>query len=231
MFITSFELRELGSTSYINDLPLVRSLLGAGPVKLNSPVTFLVGENGSGKSTLLEALAVAMRFNAEGGSRNVTFSRPTSVSELHHWLAVQRFRNPRDGYFFRAESMYLLYTYMYKEVIDLSMHFHSHGEILMKLVRERLHPGGLFIMDEPESGLSPDTLMELVGRISILAEKGAQFIIATHSPLLLTVPGAQILQLSDGHLEEVAFADSDLVAAYREFLGDPHGTAEFLCEP
>ena len=104
MFITGIKLDEIGTTSYINELPVVRHLLTIPRVNLTTPVTFVVGENGSGKSTLVEAIAVGSGFNAEGGTRQVTFSTMNTESELHYWLTVVRAKNPTGGFFLRADS-------------------------------------------------------------------------------------------------------------------------------
>ena len=232
MFVRSFSLPELGTTSYIADLPVVRSLLASEPVTVDTPVSFFVGENGSGKSTLLEALAVAMRFSPEGGSRNANFSTPAAVSELHKWLRVTRSRNPRDGYFLRAESMYRAFSYL--DSVNTGqgplLHHLSHGESTMELLRHRFHGNSLYFLDEPESGLSFETSIELRDRITELAAQDAQFFIATHSPIVLQVPGAQIIEITDVGIQPVNYDDCELVAAYREFLADPHGTAAFLVE-
>lgn len=230
MFVRSFSLPELGADTYVSNLPVVRALLESGPISVDKPVTFFVGENGAGKSTLLEALAVGMRFGAEGGSRNANFSRPDAVSELHHWLRITRSRNPRDGYFLRAESMYRAYSYL--DSINSGqgplLHAMSHGESTMELVRNRFHGVGLYFLDEPESGLSLETSLELRDRITGLAAQDAQFLIATHSPIVLQVPDARILEISENGILPTSYDECELVAAYREFLGDPHGTAQFL---
>lgn len=231
MFIRSFSLPALETDSYVADLPVVHALLKQ-EVLVDTPVTFFVGENGSGKSTLLEALAVAMRFSPEGGSRHANFGGQESVSELHHWLRIVRSKNPRDGYFLRTESMYRAYTYL--DSVNTGqgplLHHMSHGESTTELVRNRFHGQGLYFLDEPESGLSFSTSIELCERITELANKGAQFFIATHSPLLLQSPEARILEISEAGINPVSYDDCELVAAYREFLADPHGTAAFLVE-
>lgn len=232
MFIKSFEILELPADSYLADLPVVQALLACGPIITTTPVTFFVGENGAGKSTLLEALAVAMRFSPEGGSRNANFASLDSVSDLHAGLKIVRTRNPRDGYFLRAESMYRAYTYL--DSVNTGqgplLHNMSHGESTMELARNRFHSNGLYFLDEPESGLSFDTSTQLRDRIAELAGRGAQFFIATHSPILLQVPGATILEISEKGITPVSYDKCELVEAYREFLADPAGTAEFLCE-
>ncbi|MEJ5998548.1 AAA family ATPase [Corynebacterium sp. H130] len=229
MFIRSFSLPSLETHSYVAHLPVVQAL-STQEVLVDTPVTFFVGENGSGKSTLLEALAVAMRFSPEGGSRHANFSGRESVSELHQWLRIVRSKNPRDGYFLRAESMYRAYSYL--DSVNTGqgplLHHMSHGESTMELVRHRFHGQGLYFLDEPESGLSFATSIELRERIEELAGQGAQFLIATHSPILLQIPGARILEISETGIDPVSYNDCELVAAYREFLADPHGTAAYL---
>lgn len=231
MFIRAFSLPELHDDTYLADLPVVQSLLGREAITVDTPVTFFVGENGSGKSTLLEGLAVAMRFSPEGGSRHANFSSTASVSNLHEWLRITRTMNPKDGYFVRAESMYRAYTYL--DSVNTGngplLHAMSHGESTMELVRHRFHGRGLYFLDEPESGLSFDTSVELRDRITDLATQGAQFFIATHSPIVLQVPGARILEISERGINPVTYDNCELVAAFREFLADPHGTAAYLC--
>ncbi|MFV8380771.1 AAA family ATPase [Corynebacterium hindlerae] len=230
MFVSGVSLPAFTSGTYVDDLPVVTALRAHGALRFTTPITFIVGENGSGKSTLLEAIAVSLGFSPEGGSRNMNFSGVDAVSELHRYLTVTRPRNPRDGYFVRAESMYRAYTYLDKinDGRQPLMHPNSHGEATMELVRHRFHGSGLFLMDEPESGLSFDTSVELAGKIEKLAAQGAQFIIATHSPILLGIPGAQILEITENGLGFVPYDECELVQAYREFLADPHGTAQYL---
>ncbi|AKK03570.1 AAA family ATPase [Corynebacterium epidermidicanis] len=237
-FISGFELSELEpgeDNAYLRQLPIVKSLLGAGRIDFTSSVTFLVGENGAGKSTLVEALAVGMRFNPAGGTRNSLFSSADTVSELHYWLRIFRSRNPRDGYFLRAEAMNKVFSYydapgFYDPRFGPRMHTMSHGESSLHLLKNRFHANGLYLLDEPESGLSPDSQIVAAARIADLARRGAQFIIATHSPIILAVPGAEILEIRDGALTRVSYEETSLVEATREFIDDPLGTAAYLCE-
>ena len=171
---------------------------------LHPQVTFLVGENGSGKSTLIEAIAVAVGFNAEGGSRNFRFSTRASESELHSVLRIVRgARRPRTGFFLRAESFFNVASV----VDDLgvqnsyggkSLHERSHGEAFLALVNERFGPDGLYIMDEPEAALSPQRQLSLLAAFErMVRQDRSQLLVATHSPILLAYPKAKIYLLDD----------------------------------
>jgi predicted ATPase len=217
-------------SDYPFSLPAVRNLE---QVSMHPSVNFLVGENGSGKSTLLEAIAVAWGFNAEGGSRNFAFATRNSHSQLHRYLRLVRgVRRPRDNYFLRAESFYNVATEI--ERLDAesggppiigayggkSLHEQSHGESFMTLVMERFRGSGLYLLDEPEAALSPSRQLALLARIHQLAMAGSQFIIATHSPLLLAFPGALILSLEAKGIREVTYEETEHFVVTRRFLQD-----------
>ncbi|MEJ5929082.1 AAA family ATPase [Corynebacterium sp. H128] len=236
MFLRSIRLRDYPGHSYIRDLPVTRALLSGEPMLFDVPVTFIVGENGSGKSTLVEAIAVALGFNAEGGSKNMNFGTVNTASDLHSSLELVRSRNPRDGYFFRAETHYNIASEYDRQANALggmpppggkSLHAMSHGESVFQIIEHRFHSFGLFILDEPEAGLSPLRQLALLARIHELAAAGAQFIIATHSPVLLAVPDARIYQISESGIAAVTFDECENVQLTREFLGD---TGEFVAE-
>lgn len=219
---------------YLAGLPVVTALTGDG-LEFTASVTVLTGENGVGKSTLLEALAVGMGTNPEGGSRHARFaSIGQSVSPLHHWLTLSRRRNPRDAFFLRGETFLNLAGYYAglepaprgPQMDDLEQM--SHGQSLMALLERRLHTGGLFFLDEPEAGLSVLHQLEVMGRLHHLAAAGSQIIMATHSPVLLAVPGAQLLEISPEGVRPCGFEDTEAVRAAREFIADPEGTAAFL---
>jgi predicted ATPase len=216
---------------YPFSLPAVRELF---ELPFHPAVTYLVGDNGSGKSTLLEAVAVAAGFNAEGGSRNFTFSTRASHSELHRYLRLSRgYKRPRDGYFLRAESFYnvaseidrmdeepgrsapIRWSYGGK-----SLHAQSHGESFMSLLTERLSGAGLYIFDEPEAALSPSRQLAALVRIHQLVQKGAQFIVATHSPILMAYPDAQIFLLGGDSIRPIAYEDTEHFTVTRDFLND-----------
>ena len=195
-------------------------------------MTLFAGENGSGKSTLVEAIAVAAGFNAEGGSRNVTVSTRASHSVLHkHLRLVRGARRPRTGYFLRAESFFNVATYL--EGLDgglapyggTPLHEQSHGESFISLLKHRFGPGGLYILDEPEAALSLGGNLALMRRMHDLVGEGSQFIVSTHSPILLGYPDAKIYVLSGAGLTETPYEETEVVALTRSFLQD---RGEFL---
>ncbi|TMG39978.1 MAG: AAA family ATPase [Chloroflexi bacterium] len=209
--------------AYPFSIPAIRQL---DELRLDPHVTLFAGENGSGKSTLVEAIAVAAGFNAEGGSRNVTVSTRPSHSVLHqHLRLVRGTRRPRTGYFLRAESFFNVATYL--EDIPESvawyggrLHEKSHGESFISLVTNRFGPNGLYILDEPEAALSLRGNLALIRRMHDLVADGSQFIISTHSPILLGYPGATIYVLSDAGIVETRYEDTEVVELTRSFLDD-----------
>ena len=188
---------------YPFSIPAIRQL---DELELDPHVTLLAGENGSGKSTLVEAIAVAAGFNAEGGSRHTTVSTRPSHSVLYKFLRLVRgARRPRTGYFLRAESFFNVATYV-EELRDpgaamrhggIALHERSHGESFITLVTHRFGPNGLYVLDEPEAALSPRGVLALIRRMHDLVAEGCQFIVSTHSPILLGYPGAKIYVLSE----------------------------------
>ena len=193
-------------------------------IRLTNPVTFFVGENGSGKSTLLEAIAVACGFNPEGGTRNYNFSTYDSHSELCDAIRLVRgVRRAEWGYFLRAESFYNVAT---KEDEysrgpgGIPQHYHekSHGESFLQLVQNTFRPNGLYLLDEPEAALSPQRQLTLLMEIDRCARTGAQFIIASHSPILLGIPDAQILTFDEGPIHPCAYEDTDSYQVTEVFI-------------
>ena len=180
---------------YPFSLPVLRSLER---LELHPAVTFFVGENGLGKSTLLEALAVGCGFNAEGGTKNFNFGTRESHSQLHRFLQIARGHpRPQTGYFFRAESFFNVATEIEKLGVgssygERSLHEQSHGESFLALVMNRFSGNGLYLLDEPEAALSPQRQLAVMTRMHHLVQQKSQFIIATHSPLLMAYPEAWI---------------------------------------
>lgn len=223
--------RHADTGRYPFTLPVVAHLADSG-LELQPGVTFLVGDNGTGKSTLVEALAVAAGFNAEGGSQSFRFATRATESSLGDCLVLRWKGKPRTGFFLRAESFYNVATEIENlERVDpgllpayggRSLHERSHGESFLDLVIHRFGPQGLYFLDEPEAALSPRGCLALVRRIGELAEQGCQFVIATHSPIVLAVPGARILQIAEeGDVEQVSYDEAEPVVLYREFLAAP----------
>jgi len=209
------------------DLPAVQGVRDA-PLDLDHDVVFLVGENGSGKSTLMEGMAVALGLNPEGGSQHMTFATRESHSPLHDALRVTRgARRPRSRYFLRAESFYNVATLVDEipEALNahggVSLHARSHGESFLALVNHRFGPHGLYLLDEPEAALSPTGLLALIRRMHDLAADGSQFIVATHSPMLMAYPDACIYALDDGGIAPIAFEDTEHFQLTRAFLQAP----------
>ena len=232
--------RALPDGSYLNDLPAIRWLLEGNRLELDAPVTFLVGENGTGKSTLLEGIAVACGFNPEGGTRNFSFSTRDTHSELGEHLTVSRTRYPRDGFFLRAESFYNAASYLeeaYRSEFaagwetpygDRSLHRCSHGEGFLALVQNRFGGHGLYLLDEPESALSPARLLTLMGQMRLLIREDSQFIIATHSPILMAYPGARLYQLTEEGIGQVDYRQTEHYCLTKNFLNDPDRMLRYL---
>lgn len=216
---------------YPFNIPAIRAL---DSLEFHADVTFLVGENGSGKSTLIEAIALKMGFGAEGGTRNLQFSTTESTSNLHQYLYLQRsLKPPSDYYFLRAESFYNVATYM-EETGYLrgyggkSLHAQSHGESFMATLTLKLQGHGFYILDEPEAALSPSRQLAALVAIHDLVERDSQFIIATHSPILMAYPNAKILLLSETGIEEVAYRETEHYRVTKSFLDDPERMIQLL---
>lgn len=203
-------------------LPAVRRLE---TLEIHSKVTFFVGENGTGKSTLIEAIAIAAGFNAEGGSKNFRFSTRRSESELHEYLRVVRgIRREKDGFFLRAESYFNVATEVDRLGIQTyyggkSPHEQSHGESFLNLARDRFFGEGLYILDEPEAALSPARQLAF---LKILDEqvkkKGSQFIIATHSPIIMAYPDATLYLLTPEGISPVKYEATEHFKITSDFL-------------
>jgi predicted ATPase len=226
---------------YPFSLPVVRHL---DTLELHSAVTFLVGENGSGKSTLMEALAVAWGFNPEGGTKNFRFGTRASHSALHAYLRlVKGVRRPRDGFFLRAESLFnlaseiehldedptagppIINSYGYR-----SLHEQSHGESFFAVMVNRFGGDGFYVLDEPEAALSPSRQLAMLCRIHQLVRKRSQFVIATHSPILMAYSNARIYQIGAGGLEQVSLEDTEHFVVAKRFLNDPQQQLARLLE-
>ena len=197
--------------SYLRGIPALRDLQ---ELAFCAPVTFFVGENGSGKSTLLEAVAVAAGFNPEGGTRNYSFSTYDSHSELCGALRLSRgIRRMRSGFFLRAESFYNVATAeeeYSRGPGGIPQHYHekSHGESFLAMAQNYFRGDGLYLLDEPEAALSPQRQLTLLAEIDRCAEEGAQFLIATHSPILLGLPGAEILSFDGGEIRPCQYEET-----------------------
>lgn len=202
------------------NIPAVRTLQ---TLEFHADVTFFVGENGSGKSTILEAIALALGFGAEGGTMNVQLNTVGERSPLAPHLRMSRsVRRPRDSYFLRAESFYNVATYMDRQIGSASyggdLHARSHGEAFMSVLLHKFRGNGLYLLDEPEAALSPNRQLAALRAIHQLVEQQSQFIIVTHSPILLAYPGAKILAFDATGISEMAYEDTEHYAVTRDFL-------------
>ncbi|WP_315118512.1 AAA family ATPase [uncultured Clostridium sp.] len=202
-------------------------------LEFHRKVTYMVGENGTGKSTILEAIAVAYGFNPEGGTRNFNFSTRDTHSDLHKNLKlVKGFKRPNDGFFLRAESFYNMATNIdeinaFSSYGGVSLHSQSHGESFLSVIRNRFSGNGLYILDEPEAALSPSRQMSLMAIMHELIQKGSQFIIATHSPIIMSYPDSIIYELSEG-IKEVKYKDTEHYKLTKTFLDNPEKMLKML---
>ncbi len=235
--------RPLDKGSYLCNLPAVKHLIGRGELEFNKKVTFFVGENGTGKSTLIEAIAVAFGFNPEGGSRNFTFSTSATHSQLCEHIMLSKQDIPKDGFFLRAESFYNVASnideldrqpaasgFIINSYGGVSLHRQSHGESFMSLVQNRFGPKGLYILDEPEAALSPTRLLTLITEIDRLVKNDSQFVIATHSPILMAFPDADIYEFSQNGINLVDYRDTEHYKVTKAFISDPERMLKMLLE-
>jgi predicted ATPase len=243
-FVYGFELSprdDYDPDAYPFNLPAFR---GLSQMKFHPNVTFIVGENGAGKSTLVEAIAMAQNLNPEGGSKDHAFATKDTHSLLHRHLRMQRnTTRPWDSFFMRAESFYQLSSYLdetarhstnpnpYARVGGTSLHALSHGQSFMAIFEHRLDDGGLYIMDEPEAALSPNRQLTFLARLHQLVRQASQFIIATHSPIILAYPNATIYELSEHGISEVAYDDLEHIRVTRSFLQRPQTFLDVLLSP
>ena len=225
---------------YPFNLPAIYNL---STLEFHPRVTFIVGENGAGKSTVLEAIAIAYGFNPEGGTKNFNFSSKDTHSELdEHIKLIKGVRLPKDGFFFRAESFYNVATNIdYLNSIDRrpsflnmyggkSLHAQSHGESFFSIFVNRFSGYSLYILDEPEAALSPSRQMAMIRRIHQLVESNCQFIIATHSPIIMAYPDAVIYEISGSNINEVDYYETEHYQTMRAFFDNPKRIIDMLTE-
>ena len=211
---------KIDADSYLRNIPTIKDLQS---LELSNSVTFFVGENGSGKSTLLEAIAVAWGFNPEGGTKNYNFSTYDSHSDLHDAIRlVKGYKKAGWGYFLRAESFYNVATMEeeYEEYLSDRYHEKSHGESFLAMLQKQMKPNGLYIFDEPEAALSPQRQLTLLMEIYRCAKQDSQFIIATHSPILLGLPDAELLSFDEGVIHPCEYEETESYQVTEMFINN-----------
>jgi predicted ATPase len=226
-FLRSVRAEGLPGRGWPWEVPAVRALEDG--LDLDAAVVMLCGDNGTGKSTIVEALAVELGVNAEGGSRNFRFATRETATPLAEHLVVTRRAGPRpaDSFFLRAETYFNVATEIERLGGPLdsyggtSAHERSHGEGFLDLATNRFGPGGLYLLDEPESALSVHGCLALLAVIADLAKAGAQFIVATHSPILLACPDALRYETGPDGITPIEYDDAGPVRLTRDFLADP----------
>ncbi|WP_048065023.1 AAA family ATPase [Methanosarcina acetivorans] len=227
-------------SEYPFNLPAVKDLQS---LSFHPKVTFIIGENGSGKSTILESIAVAYGFNAEGGTKNFNFTSRATHSKLSSYIKVVKgTKKPRTGFFLRAESFYNFAS----NVDDLdneasfgppiinsyggrSLHEQSHGESFFAVFLNKFTGEGIYILDEPEAALSPSRQMSMLTRMHDLVKEGSQFIIATHSPIIMAYPQAVIYQIKEG-FEQIGYKETEHYQVTQSFLNNTQKMLSILLE-
>lgn len=242
-FLRSIELNKNSIRSfntYPFCLPAVKTLSS---LELHPKVTFIVGENGTGKSTILEAIAASYGFNPEGGTINFNFSSKATHSELYNYIKlIKGVIRPKDGFFLRAESFYNVATnidelnkedmgrggrQLYSSYGGKSLHNQSHGESFFSLIMNRFGTDGLYILDEPEAALSPARQMAMISRIHDLVQKRCQFIIATHSPIIMSYPESTIYEIKDS-IRKVDYKDTENYQVMKTFVNNTDKMLDIL---
>lgn len=227
-----FDWDKISDESYLTNIDALYMVKKIDFVK---PITLFVGENGSGKSTLLEAIAVAHGFNPEGGTKNYCFSTHDTHSELCNAITIAKgYRKEKWGYFLRAESFYNVATQEeeYADFAHPSEEYHnrSHGESFLKMVQNNIQPNGLYFLDEPEAALSPQRQLTLLAEIYRCASDGAQFIIATHSPILLGIPNAEIFSFDNGKIHTCRYEETESYKVTELFINNRKRLLENLLD-
>jgi predicted ATPase len=235
--LLSLELQSVSRNEYPFNVPALQTLRRLEFAA--SRVTFFTGENGSGKSTLLEAIALNYGLSLEGGNRNFAFDAEVAKGDTYPLARAMKlsFRGARtgEGFFFRAETLFNLATEIDEKGLtrgygDVSLHARSHGEAFMTVLDYKFRRSGLFLLDEPEAALSPQRQLSFLILLhqTLRDYQDAQFIISTHSPILLGMPGAQILSFDEDGIKPIAYEETPAFVITRRFLNAPEAMMERL---
>ena len=212
---------EITEGEWPHSIPAVAQVLDSG-LELGDGVTFLVGENGSGKSTLVEAAAAAYGLGPEGGTIHSAHETRPTESPLRDWITLaKRAGAPKWGFFLRAETMHGYYTFQDSLVGGHDFHSMSHGESFLAVAESYLSRPGFYCLDEPEAALSFSSTLALMGVLADLVANGSQILCATHSPVLASLPGATIYEVSDQGIHRAEWDDLDLVSQWKSYLDAP----------
>ena len=243
-FIRSLSLNRSNINSFDDypfNLPAIQNL---STLDFHPRVTFMIGENGTGKSTILEAIAVSYGFNPEGGTKNFNYSTRNTHSQLNEYIRlVKGVYAPKDGFFFRAESFYNLAS----NVDDLaksapegdvfmqsyggnSLHKQSHGESFFSVFVNRFNKNSIYILDEPEAALSPSRQIAMIRRIHELVQSNCQFVIATHSPIIMAYPDALIYEINNCSIIEKEYDDTEHYQVMRTFCDNPKRIIDMITD-
>jgi predicted ATPase len=226
MFLKKITLLDKESSSqkeYPFSIPSIQSLT---ELVLTNSVTFFVGENGSGKSTLLEGIADLCGFNSAGGGRNNTYEVDASESALSDYLRLSWMPKVTNGFFLRAESFYHFASHIdglgataLNSYGGKSLHEQSHGESFLSLFLNRFNGKAIYLLDEPEAALSPQRQLSFLRIMhDLVREENCQFIIATHSPIILGYPDATILSFDGGEIKETEYEMTEHYQITKYFL-------------
>ena len=244
LYLTEMKIKSgIPKENYLYDLPVVKNIIKMRGLSFGKPITFFVGDNGVGKSTLIEAIAINLGFNPEGGTKNYNYQTKNTHSVLYDYITlVKSFNRPKHGYFLRAETFYNSLSYMdYIDDIqteksflshitssnESNYHSCSHGESFLNMISE--FPGkGIYILDEPEAALSPKGIMSLMCYLDDLVKNGSQFIISTHSPILITMPNSTIYSINDEKIEQKKYWETEHYTISKRFLEKPESMLNIL---
>jgi Predicted ATPase len=223
--------QDIDSSEYPFNLGIIHKI---NDLLFDNSVTFIIGENGSGKSTILECIASLCGYNIEGGSKNNCNSQYNEIDTFAKCCRLVRYPfSPRDGYFYRAETYYNLISELdnlgiSQELFAHDLHNRSRGEGILDLMHNRFFGNGLYVIDEPESGLSIDSQMKILIRMHELVGQNSQLIISTHSPIILSYPNAKVYELSEGSISNVDLHETDLYTTWKLFFQESESFIEKL---